>query len=86
MWLVLREDGVAVINPSEDVALEITVTNRGGEEAHQTHSVINLPDTLRYSSVVYSTTAVSAQEVCVLEEQHVKHVFTVCLEYVWALC
>ncbi|KAM8732326.1 integrin alpha-6-like isoform 2-T2 [Acanthopagrus schlegelii] len=63
-----REDGVAVINPSEDVALEITVTNRGGEEAHQTHSVINLPDTLRYSSVVYSTTA-DTQTSCTASEK-----------------
>lgn len=48
-----REDGVAVITPTEeDIALEITVTNRGGDDAHQTHSIISLPDTLHYSSVV----------------------------------
>nr|XP_046261717.1 integrin alpha-6-like [Scatophagus argus] len=53
-----REDGVAVITPSdEDIALEITVTNRDGDEAHQSHSLISLPDPLRYSSFVYSTTA-----------------------------
>lgn len=48
-----REDGVAVITPTEeDIALEITVTNRGGDDAHQTRSIIRLPDTLHYSSVV----------------------------------
>ncbi|XP_029298036.1 integrin alpha-6-like [Cottoperca gobio] len=51
-----REDGVAVITPSaEDMALEITVTNRNGDDAHQSHSVISLPETLHYSSIVYST-------------------------------
>ncbi|XP_044062369.1 integrin alpha-6-like isoform X2 [Siniperca chuatsi] len=51
-----REDGAAVITPSvEDIALEITVTNRDGDDAHQSHSVIVLPDTLHYSSIVYNT-------------------------------
>uniref|UniRef100_A0A671Y097 Integrin alpha-2 domain-containing protein n=1 Tax=Sparus aurata TaxID=8175 RepID=A0A671Y097_SPAAU len=51
------EDGVAVLTPSdEDVALEVTVTNKGGDDAHQPHCVIHLPDSLRYSSVVPSTT------------------------------
>uniref|UniRef100_A0A3Q1BK90 Integrin alpha-2 domain-containing protein n=1 Tax=Amphiprion ocellaris TaxID=80972 RepID=A0A3Q1BK90_AMPOC len=50
-----REDGDAVITPSdEDIALEITVTNRDGDDAHQSHAVITLPDTLHYSSVVHS--------------------------------
>uniref|UniRef100_A0A8C4E7B2 Integrin alpha-6 n=1 Tax=Dicentrarchus labrax TaxID=13489 RepID=A0A8C4E7B2_DICLA len=45
-------DGVAVITPSdEDIALEITVTNRNGDDAHQSHSIISLPDTLHYSSI-----------------------------------
>uniref|UniRef100_A0A8C3A5E6 Integrin alpha 6 n=1 Tax=Cyclopterus lumpus TaxID=8103 RepID=A0A8C3A5E6_CYCLU len=49
-----REDGVAVITPSEeDIALEIIVTNRNGDDAHQSHSGISLPDTLHYSSIVY---------------------------------
>ncbi|XP_039976615.1 integrin alpha-6-like isoform X2 [Xiphias gladius] len=53
-----REDGVAVITPSnEDIALEITVTNRNGDDAHQSHSIIMLPDTLHYSSIVYSAAA-----------------------------
>lgn len=72
MWFVLlwgfyvfREDGVAVLTPSdEDVALEVTVTNKGGDDAHQPHCVIHLPDSLRYSSVVHSTTAVSVQQLC----------------------
>ncbi|XP_056295655.1 integrin alpha-6-like isoform X1 [Pseudoliparis swirei] len=51
-----REDGVTVITPSEeDIALEIIVTNRNGDDAHQSHSVISLPDTLHYSSIVYGT-------------------------------
>ncbi|KAM9376193.1 integrin alpha-6-like [Pholidichthys leucotaenia] len=50
-----REDGVAVITPSdEDVALKITVTNRNGDDAHQSHAVIMLPDTLHYSSIIQS--------------------------------
>lgn len=57
---VFREDGVAVITPSEDIALEITVTNWGGDDAHQSHSVITLPDILHYSSVV-NTASVSIQ-------------------------
>ncbi|XP_030000900.1 integrin alpha-6-like [Sphaeramia orbicularis] len=51
-----REDGVAVITPSgEDIALEVTATNRNGDDAHQTHLVITLPETLPYSSTVHST-------------------------------
>ncbi|XP_061690703.1 integrin alpha-6-like [Syngnathoides biaculeatus] len=57
---LVREDGVAVITPSgEDVALEITVTNKDGEDAHQSHVVVKLPDLLRYSSAVYASTSVS---------------------------
>ncbi|GLD70442.1 integrin alpha-6-like protein [Lates japonicus] len=53
-----REDGVAVITPSkEDIALEITVTNRNGDDAHQSRLIIRLPDTLHYSSIVYSKAA-----------------------------
>ncbi|XP_077388086.1 integrin alpha-6-like [Festucalex cinctus] len=60
---LVREDGVAVITPSdEDVALEITVTNTDGEDAHQSHVVVRLPDVLRYSSVLYSST--STQVTC----------------------
>ncbi|XP_054648706.1 integrin alpha-6-like [Dunckerocampus dactyliophorus] len=55
-----REDGVAVITPSgEDVALEITVTNMDGEDAHQSHMLIKLPDLLHYSSVFYTSTSES---------------------------
>ncbi|KAM3866988.1 integrin alpha-6-like [Diretmus argenteus] len=50
-----RENGIAVLSPSdEDIALEITVNNQEGDDAHQSHSVITLPDTLRYSSTVYN--------------------------------
>ncbi|XP_061747815.1 integrin alpha-6-like [Nerophis ophidion] len=59
-----REDGVAAITPSgKDVALEVTVTNMGGEDAHQSHVVVQLPDILRYSSVIY-TSASEAQVSC----------------------
>ncbi|XP_050928466.1 LOW QUALITY PROTEIN: integrin alpha-6 [Lates calcarifer] len=52
-----REDGVAVIIPSEEgIALEITVTNRNGDDAHQSHLSSSYPDTLDYSSV-YSKAA-----------------------------
>lgn len=55
------EDGVAVITPSdEDIALEITVTNKNGDDAHQSRLAITLPDIVRYSS--YSTTAVSTEK------------------------
>ncbi|XP_075336630.1 integrin alpha-6-like [Odontesthes bonariensis] len=55
---LVREDGVAVITPSgEDIALEITVTNRNGDDAHQSHSVIMLPDTLHYAAIVHSGAA-----------------------------
>ncbi|XP_029020595.1 integrin alpha-6-like [Betta splendens] len=51
----VREDGAAVISPSEeDVALEISVTNRNGDDAHQSHAAVALPDALRFASVVYS--------------------------------
>lgn len=64
MCLFFREDGVAVITPSgEDVALEIIVSNSDGEDAHQSHVVVNLPDLLRYSSVVYASTSVSEPQV-----------------------
>lgn len=57
---VSREDGVAVITPSyEDIALEITVTNRNGDDAHQSHIIITLPETLHYSSAVYNTVSIS---------------------------
>ncbi|KAM9849647.1 integrin alpha-6-like [Aulostomus maculatus] len=52
-----REDGIAVITPSyEDIALEITVTNSGGDDAYQSHAVIRLPDVLHYTSFVSNTT------------------------------
>ncbi|XP_069388255.1 integrin alpha-6-like [Paralichthys olivaceus] len=64
-----REDGVAVITPSvEDVALEITVTNRNGDDAHQSHSIIMLPDTLHYSSIIYDAAA-ETQMSCTANDQ-----------------
>ncbi|XP_076005382.1 integrin alpha-6-like [Genypterus blacodes] len=59
-----RDGGMAVISPSDkDVALEVTVTNRDGDDAHQSHSVISLPDTLHYSSIVYDTNTTSETQV-----------------------
>lgn len=57
MWLhcVFREGDIAIITPSkEDIALEITVTNRDGKPAHQAHVTIRLPDTLGYTSAVHA--------------------------------
>ncbi|KAM4732054.1 integrin alpha-6-like [Anableps anableps] len=52
---LVRDEGVAVITPSdEEIALEITVSNKNGDDAHRCHSVIMLPDTMRYSSVLFS--------------------------------
>lgn len=51
-----REDGLATITPSDgDIALEITATNRNGDDAHQSSLAITLPDTLRFSTAVYDT-------------------------------
>ncbi|KAK3535628.1 hypothetical protein QTP70_018437, partial [Hemibagrus guttatus] len=48
-----REDGVAVISPgSGNTALEITVTNPGGDDAHLTQLVANFPESLSLSSVI----------------------------------
>ncbi|XP_067455908.1 integrin alpha-6-like [Thunnus thynnus] len=61
---LVREDGVAVITPSdEDIALEINVTNRNGEDAHQSKLVITPPNTLQYSTFV-SSTASKTQVTC----------------------
>ncbi|MCI4379629.1 hypothetical protein PGIGA_G00230420 [Pangasianodon gigas] len=48
-----REDGVAVISPGAgNTALEITVTNRGGDDAHLAQLVANFPESLPLSSVI----------------------------------
>ncbi|CAG5989834.1 unnamed protein product [Menidia menidia] len=66
---LVREDGVAVITPSdEDIALEVTVTNRNGEDAHQTHSVVMLPDALRYTAIAHKGTA-ETQVRCTVNEK-----------------
>ncbi|XP_048032685.1 integrin alpha-6 isoform X2 [Megalobrama amblycephala] len=47
------ENGVAVISPGdENVALEVTVTNRGGEDAHQSQLSVTFPEFLHLSSVM----------------------------------
>lgn len=38
------------------------MTNRGGDEAHQSHSVVMLPETLHYSSIVSATSGVRNQK------------------------
>ncbi|KAF7216298.1 integrin alpha-6 [Nothobranchius furzeri] len=66
---LVRDNGVAVITPSDDdVALEITVTNRNGDDAHQSSSVIMLPETLHYSSV-YSSGDQAAQVSCTANDK-----------------
>ncbi|XP_053734440.1 integrin alpha-6-like isoform X3 [Synchiropus splendidus] len=51
-----RDNGVAVITPSkEDIALEIKVTNKDGDDAHQARAVITLPNTLHHTSVLEDT-------------------------------
>ncbi|KAF7706979.1 hypothetical protein HF521_018197 [Silurus meridionalis] len=48
-----REDGVAVISPGAGTtALEITVTNQDGDEAHLAQLVANFPESLPLLSVV----------------------------------
>ncbi|XP_068181278.1 integrin alpha-6-like isoform X2 [Antennarius striatus] len=66
---LVRADSVTVITPSkEDIALEITVTNRDGDDAHQSRSVISLPDTLHYSSVV-SNASSETQVICTANDR-----------------
>lgn len=70
LFYLFRQDGIAVITPTdEDIALEITVTNRHGDDAHQSHVIITLPDTLRYSSVVHRGKEVSSRFSLSLEKQ-----------------
>ncbi|XP_033829925.1 integrin alpha-6-like [Periophthalmus magnuspinnatus] len=50
-----RDNGLAVITPSDgDIALEITATNRNGDDAHQSGLSITLPDTLHYTTVYHT--------------------------------
>lgn len=51
--MCLRENGVSVISPGdENVALEVTVTNMGGEDAHQSQLSVTFPEFLHLSSVM----------------------------------
>ncbi|CAL1612850.1 unnamed protein product [Knipowitschia caucasica] len=53
-----RDSGPAVITPSDKVvALEITVSNMNGDDAHQSRLVMMLPDTLRYDKMEPHTAA-----------------------------
>lgn len=50
---VASEYGVAVISPgSGNTALEITITNHGGDDAHLAQLVANFPESLPLSSVI----------------------------------
>lgn len=50
-----REGDISIITPSkEDIGLEITVTNRDGDPAHQARVAIRLPDTLGYTSTLHA--------------------------------
>lgn len=46
-----REDGTPVMSLSErrDMALQVTVTNRKGEDSHDVRLVASFPPALRYS-------------------------------------
>ncbi|XP_051514484.1 integrin alpha-6 [Myxocyprinus asiaticus] len=47
------ENGVPLISPGdENVALEVTVTNKGGDDAHQSQLSVQFPEFLPLSSVV----------------------------------
>ncbi|XP_021417245.2 integrin alpha-6 isoform X2 [Oncorhynchus mykiss] len=49
------ERGIPVISAGdEDIALEVNVTNRGGDDAHQSHLIIKLPDSLSFSSLYFN--------------------------------
>ncbi|CAB1337492.1 unnamed protein product [Coregonus sp. 'balchen'] len=39
----------------EDIVLEVNVTNREGDDAHQSHLIIKLPDSLSYSSLYFNS-------------------------------
>uniref|UniRef100_A0A3B4B8G4 Uncharacterized protein n=1 Tax=Periophthalmus magnuspinnatus TaxID=409849 RepID=A0A3B4B8G4_9GOBI len=55
-----RDNGLAVITPSDgDIALEITATNRNGDDAHQSGLSITLPDTLHYTTVYHTQAVIS---------------------------
>ncbi|XP_031653110.1 integrin alpha-6-like [Oncorhynchus kisutch] len=46
------ERSIPVISAGdEDIALEVNVTNREGDDAHQSHLIIKLPDSLSFSSL-----------------------------------
>uniref|UniRef100_A0A4W5NDG6 Integrin, alpha 6, like n=1 Tax=Hucho hucho TaxID=62062 RepID=A0A4W5NDG6_9TELE len=49
------ERGIPVISAGdEDIALEVNVTNREGDDAHQSHLIIKLPDSLSFSSLHFN--------------------------------
>lgn len=49
------ERGIPVISAGdEDIALEVNVTNREGDDAHQSHLIIKLPDSLSFSSLYFN--------------------------------
>ncbi|KAK7877224.1 hypothetical protein WMY93_032077 [Mugilogobius chulae] len=57
-----KDNDLAVITPSDgEIALEITVTNKNGDDAHQSGLIIALPDTIHYSTV-HHTQSVSDME------------------------
>ncbi|XP_028816348.1 integrin alpha-6-like [Denticeps clupeoides] len=74
-----RENGEAVITPGDkEVALQILVTNKDGEDAHQTQLSVTLPDSLSYVSYISGqpSASCSANENGTLVECHLGNPFT----------
>uniref|UniRef100_A0AAZ3QCL8 Integrin, alpha 6b n=1 Tax=Oncorhynchus tshawytscha TaxID=74940 RepID=A0AAZ3QCL8_ONCTS len=61
------EDGVPVVSLSDqkDIALEITVTNQNGDDAHEAALVASFPPSLSYSASPLSRSFPSSQVICV---------------------
>ncbi|KAJ8349831.1 hypothetical protein SKAU_G00249610 [Synaphobranchus kaupii] len=68
-WPLPVEDGVPVMSLSEqkDIALEVTVTNKNGEDAHDARLVGSFPPALRYSAF-HTQRATDKQLLCVANQ------------------
>lgn len=60
IFVCWRENDIPVISPGdENIALEVTVTNIGGDDAHQSQLSVTFPEFLRLSSVELKKSSVS---------------------------
>lgn len=65
-----RDPRMPVISPGdENVALEVTVTNKGGEDAHHSQLSVMFPEYLPLSSILPKSNSVSHLEYM---KQHIK--------------